>query len=65
MEAPEVVIVFSEKDVSGIHPHNDDLMVISVKFEEWEIKRVLMDQGSSTNILYWDAFERMHLDPKA
>lgn len=52
MKTPEVVISFSEKYVFGVHPHNDDLMVIEIKCEEWEIKRVLVDQGSFVVILY-------------
>lgn len=62
--SPEVVITFLEKDASEIHPHNDGPMVIVVKCEEWEIKRVLVDQGSFTNILYWDVFERLRLYPE-
>lgn len=72
MQAPEitsqkvsdVVVVFSEEDASDVHCHNDDSMVINVKYEEWEIKRVLVNRESSSDILYCDAFERLHLDPK-
>lgn len=39
--------IFSKKDATGIHPHNNDSMVIIVKCKDWEIKRVLVDQGSS------------------
>lgn len=62
MEAPLSTIIFSEEDMFDIHSHKNDPMVIIVKCEEWDIKRVLVDQGSSTNILYLDAFERFHLD---
>lgn len=48
--------------MSGVHPHNDDLMVMAVKCEECDIKRILVDQGTSSDILYWDAFERLCLD---
>lgn len=61
MESPKDVIVLSKKDVSEIHPHSDDPMVISVKSEEWNIKRILVDQGSSVDILYLEAFERLCL----
>lgn len=62
IEAPLATIIFSEEDMFGIHSHNNDPMVIIVKYEERDIKRVLVDQGSSTNILYLDAFDRLHLD---
>lgn len=33
-------------------------MVITVRCNNWEIQRVLIYQGRSVNILYWDTFER-------
>lgn len=54
---------FSMKNIVAIHPYNDDLMVITIRCDEWEIKRVLIYQGSSANILYWDAFERTRRYP--
>lgn len=62
-KAPEAEISFSKKDEACVHPHNDDPMVITVRCDDWKIKRVLVDQGSSINILYWDAFDRFYLDP--
>lgn len=51
-KTPEVEIAFSEKDVVDIHPYNDDPMIITVRYKEWEIRRVLVDKGSPTYILY-------------
>lgn len=59
LEAQEAKIIFFERDVFDIHPQNDDLMVITIQWDEWEIKTVLIDQESSSDILYWDAFERL------
>lgn len=64
MNALEVVIVFSEEDAFDVHHHNNDHVVIIVKYEEWEIKIVLVDMGSSVDMLYWDPFERLCLDPE-
>lgn len=41
-----------QKDVVGVHPHDNYHMVINLSCDDWEIKRLLIDQGSSTNILY-------------
>lgn len=38
-------------------------MVIIMRCDDWEIRRVLVFQGSSINILYQDAFERLCLNP--
>lgn len=62
-KTPETEIAFSEKGVTGIHPHDENPMVITVTYDEWEIIRGLVDQGSFMYILYWGAFERLHLDP--
>lgn len=35
-----------------MHPYNDDHMVINIRYDEWMIKGVLMDQGSSLYIIY-------------
>lgn len=43
LQAPEVTIFFLEKNAAGIHPNNDDPMVISIICEDWKIKRVLVD----------------------
>ncbi|MCI60863.1 gag-pol polyprotein, partial [Trifolium medium] len=50
---------FSEKDSEGVLPHDNDPLVIQVHILGWDIKTVLMDTGSSTDIMYWDAFAGM------
>nr|XP_009605124.1 uncharacterized protein LOC104099740 [Nicotiana tomentosiformis]XP_016466692.1 PREDICTED: uncharacterized protein LOC107789410 [Nicotiana tabacum] len=48
---PEGSILFSEEDAKGIvQPHNDAL-VISVLINKSRVKRVLIDPGSSANII--------------
>lgn len=32
-------------------------MVIKVQMHDWSVKRGLIDQGNSADILYWDAFQ--------
>ncbi|RDX82515.1 hypothetical protein CR513_36686, partial [Mucuna pruriens] len=56
----EHVITFQEKDrrwrVAG-----DEPMVIFVVTEDFKVERVLIDQGSSANILYGSTYKRMSL----
>lgn len=42
----------------------NDPMVIIVKNEDWEIKRVLVNQGSYEDILHLLVFERLCLNPE-
>lgn len=62
LNTSKAIISSFEKDAPGIHPHSDILMIIIVRCDKSEIKRVLVDQGSYANILYWEAFETLHLD---
>ncbi|KAJ1438483.1 hypothetical protein SESBI_03100 [Sesbania bispinosa] len=54
-------ISFSDLDFEGIKPHQDDPMVIEARISNFMVKRILVDQGSSTDILYWEAFQRLGL----
>lgn len=59
-----VNIIFSEEDPLVVNPHNDDPLVIIVQQGNWDIKRVLIDLGSSTSVLFWDAFQKLQLNLK-
>lgn len=60
----EFEITFFDNDTAKIYPHENDSMVITIPCDFWEIKRVLNDQGNSTDIIHYDTFERLELDPK-
>jgi hypothetical protein len=49
-------------DREGILPHADDPMVITLHIFNWNVKRILVDPGSSTDILYYDAYTRLGLN---
>ncbi|GAU51074.1 hypothetical protein TSUD_13180, partial [Trifolium subterraneum] len=57
--APE--ISFSPSDGEGVFPHDDDPLVILVQILNCDVKRVLIDSGSSADIMYWEAFKAMQL----
>ena len=55
---------FSEGDAMGVkQPHNDPL-VIMLNIEGFNTKRILVDNGSSADIIYLPAFQQLRLDPK-
>ncbi|XP_075652698.1 uncharacterized protein LOC142623182 [Castanea sativa] len=55
---------FNEEDVRGVkQPHNDPLVII-LMIEGFNTKRILMDNGSSVDIIYLPAFQQLKLDPK-
>jgi len=54
--SPTPDIVFSSIDSEGIIPHEDDPVVLSVIMMGRNVHRVLIDQGSSANVMFWEAF---------
>lgn len=56
-------ITFYSSDTVRILPHDNDLMVITVQHGNLDIKRVLIDPESFDDIVFWDAFQKLHLDP--
>ena len=57
-------IVFSERDGRGIQQPHDDPLVIMLRAEEFNIHRVLINNGSLVDIIYLPAFQQMKLDKK-
>ncbi|RDX82492.1 hypothetical protein CR513_36707, partial [Mucuna pruriens] len=58
---PAPAIVFDDRDMKhGVHGR-DEPMVISVVAVEYKIEHILIDQGSSANILYWSTVQKMQL----
>ena len=51
------IIGFSEEDARRLyHPH-DDAFVISVRVGDYNVHQMLVDNGSSADILYYPAFQ--------
>ena len=55
---------FNKANARGVkQPHNDSL-VIMLNIEGFNAKRILVDNGSSVDIIYLSAFQQLKLDPK-
>ena len=57
-------IVFPERNGHGIRQPHDDLLVIMLKVEEFNIHQVLINNGSSADIIYLPVFQQMKIDKK-
>ncbi|XP_064937458.1 uncharacterized protein LOC135589079 [Musa acuminata AAA Group] len=55
----EPEITFGAKEVE--RSHHDDALVISIQVANARVKRVMVDTGSSADILYFDAFKKLGL----
>jgi len=54
---------FSNEDAGTIQPH-DDALVITLKIERYNMKRVMVDQGSGAEIIYPDLYKGLKLKPE-
>ena len=54
----------SEEYARGVKQPHDDPLVIMLVIEGFNTRRILMDNGSSTNIIYISAFQQLKLDPR-
>ncbi|KAJ0968985.1 hypothetical protein J5N97_021862 [Dioscorea zingiberensis] len=58
---PSTPVCFSDEDLRGIYQPHDDALVVAVKVGVFTIYKVLVDTGSTTDIIFWDCFERMKI----
>ena len=59
-----LVMGFSDEDKIGtIQPHNDAL-VITLRIGGYDVKRVIVDQGSATEIMYPELYKGLNLKAK-
>ncbi|XP_075649965.1 uncharacterized protein LOC142620486 [Castanea sativa] len=52
-------IRFSEEDAQCLHHPHDDAFVVSIRAGDYNMHRVLVDNGSLADILYYPAFQQM------
>ncbi|XP_065637271.1 uncharacterized protein LOC136070776 [Quercus suber] len=59
----KLVLEFSDEDKVGtIQPHNDAL-VITLKIGRYNVKRIMVDQGSAVEIMYPNLYRGLNLKP--
>ncbi|XP_057506533.1 uncharacterized protein LOC130789734 [Actinidia eriantha] len=54
-------ITFSNDDLRGLHLPHDDALIVSAVIANFNVQRILIDSGSSADILFISAFERMKI----
>ena len=56
------VIGFSEEDTRRLRHPYDDALVVSVRVGDYNVHRMLVDNGSSADILHYLAFQQMGIN---
>ncbi|XP_068486916.1 uncharacterized protein [Phaseolus vulgaris] len=59
----EADLVFTKADLRDVVPHDNDPVVISVVTAGRRVHRVLVDLGSSANVMFWSTFNKLQLSP--
>ncbi|XP_061346033.1 uncharacterized protein LOC133291740 [Gastrolobium bilobum] len=55
---------FTQEDLEMVVPGHTDGLVVTGVLVNCRVKRIFIDRGSSADILFWNAFQRMNLDEK-
>ena len=63
IETP-LVLGFSVEDKIGTIQSHDDALVVTLRIEEYDVKRVLVNQGSAVEIMYPDLYKGLNLKPE-
>ena len=63
IEAPLVLGFLGNDKIGTIQPH-DDTLVVTLKIGEYDVRRVLVDQGSAVEIMYPDLYKGLNLKPE-
>ena len=56
------IIGFSKEDARRLHHPHDDALVISIRVGDYNMHRVMVDNSSSIDILYYPTFQQMRID---
>ena len=57
-------MIFSKEDVRGVKQPHDNPLVIILMIEGFNTRQVLVDNGSSVDIIYLSAFQQLKVDLK-
>ncbi|XP_016194919.1 uncharacterized protein LOC107635879 [Arachis ipaensis] len=61
---PDVTISFNQADFRSASPNLDDPVVISIQVGELLVRKMLLDLGSSADVLFYSTFIKMKLSEK-
>ena len=58
------VLGFSDEDKIGIIQPYNDALVVTLRIEGFDVKKVLIDQGSAVEVMYLDLYRGLNLKPE-
>ncbi|XP_058181264.1 uncharacterized protein LOC131299701 [Rhododendron vialii] len=64
-ELPKWMITFTERDLERVQTPHSDALFVTVQIGVHDVKRILVDQGSSAEVMYYDLFKKLDLPESA
>jgi len=58
---PIADLIFTKKDLEDVVPHEDDPVVLFVILMGRNVHKILIDQGSSADVMFWEAFVSLQI----
>ena len=58
------ILSFSEEDKIGTTQPHDGALLVTLKIEDYDVKRVTVDGGSGANVMYPDLYKGLRLNPE-
>jgi len=58
-------ITFSDADFSVNDPKQDDPVIVTASIANWRVHKILIDQDSSADVLYWSTFLKLNIPKTA
>nr|XP_023916559.1 uncharacterized protein LOC112028136 [Quercus suber] len=58
------ILTFSKEDKDGTTQPHDDALVITLRIGDYDVKRVMVDGGSTAEVMYPDLYKGLGLKPK-
>lgn len=59
-----LILGFSDDDKEGTFQPHDDTLVVTIRIGSYDVKRVLIDQGSGAEIMCPDLYKGLNLRPE-
>ena len=57
-------IIFTDQDLEGVQLPHSDALVVTLRISEFDVKKILIDPGSSVEIMYESLFKGLGLEKK-
>ena len=60
----QLALSFSDEDKIGTKQPHDDALVVTLRISGYDVKRVMVDQGSGAKFMYPDLYKGLNLTPE-